>query len=662
MFRLRYVMALVLVLALLIVGGIGVYLLTRAFSPGASVVEPGAPVIVRIVAAYPGATAEEVEKRVTIPLEVGLAGLPGVESVRSKSLPGLSGLHVRFKAGTDLSVARHEIINRLQFIQELPAGVSPQLRAALGGKELRYVLTAPRDPQGRPLYTAHDLKVMQEWIIARELRRLPGIAEVHTSGGANKVYEIQPDPDRLRRYGVSLEQLAGAVAAGNANVGGALVRQGDAALMVRGGSLLGGGQDPVTEALGAREPTAAAALLRKEEERRLQEIGQLVVASVRDVPIRVRDLAETALGLSQVGWVAYKGDGAAEEDAIMGLVRLRPGEDVLRLHDVEARLRELNAAAGRLLPGVRIEPFYTATGRGDVLWVHGTLPPSAALERAADLARQVGDLLRQLPEVERVVAQAGRSDDGLDLQSANQIQVLVCLKADVDERTRQELRHTISARLSDQAPGAAWIATANDPSFDFPSVPGEHLLKIMGPDLAELERLAEHVQAAMRAVEGVENVNVLSFQGMPQLDLQIDREKCARWGISFADVNDVLRTALGDKVVSSMIEGDRTVDIVLRWPSHWRDDLTAILELPVDVKAGVSGAATPRRRLRDLLKNGEDQGFLRLGAAVIYREDGERLLPVRFTIGDRSLTDVEAEATEKIAPLLKSPYRIAWGN
>jgi Cu/Ag efflux pump CusA len=661
MFRLRYVMALVLVLALLIVGGFGVYLLTRAFSPGASVVEPGAPVIVRIVAAYPGATAEEVEKRVTIPLEVGLAGLPGVESLRSKSLPGLGGLHVRFKAGTDFSVARLEVINRLQFIQELPAGVSPQLSAALGGKELRYVLTAPRDPQGGPLYTAYDLKVMQEWIIARELRRLPGVAEVQTCGGANKVYEIQPDPDRLRRYGVSLEQLAGALAAGNAG-GGGLVRQGDAALMVRGGSLLGGGQDPVTQALGVKDPAAAAALLRKEEARRLQEIGRLVVASVRDVPIRVRDLAETALGLSRVGWVAYKGEGTAEGDAIMGLVRLGSGEDALRLNDVEIRLRELNDAAGKLLPGVRIEPFYSATGRGDVLWVHGTLPLNATLERAADLARQVCNWLRQLPEVECVAAQAGRSDDGLDLQSANQIQVLVGLKADVDERTRQELRHTIRARLSDQAPGAAWMATANDPSFDFPGVPGQHLLKIMGPDLAELERLAEPVQAAMRAVEGVENVNVLSFQGVPQLDLQIDREKCTRWGISFADVNDVLRAALGDKVVSSMIEGDRTVDIVLRWPGRWRDDLTAILELPVDVKAGVSDGATPRRRLRDFLKNGEDQGFLCLGAAAIYREDGERLLPVRFTIGDHSPADVQAEATEKIAPFLKSPYRIAWSN
>src|ERR1700757_2024091 len=118
-----------------------------------------APAIIEIVAQYPGFSAEEVERQVTIPLEVTLAGMPGLKYTRSKSLFGLSHLRNQFDYGVDFYKARQEVINRLQFTQQLPAGVTPQLSPETPtGEIFRYTLKSPRDALGRDIYTLNDLK------------------------------------------------------------------------------------------------------------------------------------------------------------------------------------------------------------------------------------------------------------------------------------------------------------------------------------------------------------------------------------------------------------------------------------------------------------------------------------------------------------------------
>ena len=99
------------------------------------------------------------------------------------------------------------VINRLQAVQPLPPGASPQVASRLGGKTLRYILVAPRDAQDRPIYTTNDLRTLQDWRVKREFRTLSGVVDVASDGGTVKCYEVQPDPDRMQRYGITLAQL-----------------------------------------------------------------------------------------------------------------------------------------------------------------------------------------------------------------------------------------------------------------------------------------------------------------------------------------------------------------------------------------------------------------------------------------------------------------------
>src|SRR6185437_5272093 len=178
-----------------------------------------APAIIEVIAQFPGGSAEEVERQVTVPLEVTLAGMPNLTHLRSKSLFGLAHLRAQFEYGFDYKQARQEVINRLQFTQQLPPGVTPQLSPqSPTGEIYRYTLRSPKDPSGQDVYTLNDLKALQDWVLEREFRRIPRIIDVSSSGGSVKRYEIHPDPDRLRRYGITLQQVQNALTSANANV------------------------------------------------------------------------------------------------------------------------------------------------------------------------------------------------------------------------------------------------------------------------------------------------------------------------------------------------------------------------------------------------------------------------------------------------------------
>jgi cobalt-zinc-cadmium resistance protein CzcA len=307
-----------------------------------------APAIIEIVAQWPGRSAEEVERHVTIPLEVTLAGMRGLKYTRTKSLAGLSHLRNQFDYGVDLYAARQEVINRLQFVTNLPAGVTPQISPETPTGEIyRYTLSNPRDEMGRelPVYNLNDLKALQDWTLEREFKRIPRIDDVASSGGTVKRYEVHPDPDRLKKYGLTLAQVQSAISNSNDNVGGDLLPAGETVMNVRGLGLIGGGQDPMEQILGLdikefeaymkadaelppetkerfavafkgdkvhpplnedeekqfllikqrvglRAAVKAAAYLRAEEERRLRQLREIVVTSVNNVPVRIDDIVE----------------------------------------------------------------------------------------------------------------------------------------------------------------------------------------------------------------------------------------------------------------------------------------------------------------------------------------------------------------------------------
>jgi cobalt-zinc-cadmium resistance protein CzcA len=352
-----------------------------------------APAIVEVVAQFPGASAEEVERQVTIPLEVTFAGMPGLKNVRSQSLFGLSDLKMSWHYGPEhtYEAARQEVINRLATLsQPLPAGVTPVISPeSPTGEIYRYLLNSPKDDAGREVYTLNDLKALQDWVLEREFRTVPRIVDVTSFGGTVRRYEVQPDPDRLRRYGVTLSQLQTAIANSNATVGGDYVNQGQVALTVRSVGLFGGGVDPVNKVLGLKNPFAAASALRAEEQRRVRDVRRLVIASVNNQPVRVEDVVEggrvspgeyggrgVVVGhQTRLGRVGYwKADrarepgsaltladvGHDEDDKVQCIVLLRKNEDTLpALRDVEAKVKEINdPRSGRMLPGVEIEPYY----------------------------------------------------------------------------------------------------------------------------------------------------------------------------------------------------------------------------------------------------------------------------------------------------------------
>jgi cobalt-zinc-cadmium resistance protein CzcA len=366
-----------------------------------------APAIIEVIAQYPGISAEQVERQVTIPLEVTLAGMPGLTYTRSKSLFGLSHLRNQFDYGVDYYAARQEVINRLQFVQNLPANVNPQLSPFTPtGELIRYTLDGPKNGRDEEIYSLLDLKSIQNWVLGREFRRIPRIADVSSFGGMVKRYEIQPDPDRLKRYGVTLQQFQAAISNSNANIGASYLRQGPIAMNVIARGLLGRGQDPMQNALAlTRNPYVAARSIRRQEEERVREVRDIVVVTVNNVPIRVEDLVaggpsaplsakdgdgqrrtdsgegvvvgyQPRLGKVSVCRPKYDDQGELvrdeegnivwldEEDKVQGIVLMRKGEaTLLALNKVKEKIDEFNDPQnGRTLPGVRIVPHFDLTG------------------------------------------------------------------------------------------------------------------------------------------------------------------------------------------------------------------------------------------------------------------------------------------------------------
>ncbi len=356
-----------------------------------------APAIVEVIALFPGASAEEVERQVTIPLEVTFSGMPGLKKINSKSLFGLSDLKMTWNYGNEYTyqAGRQEVINRMSTIsQPLPNGVTPAISPeSPTGEIFRYVLKVPKNAAGREIYTLNDIKAMQDWVLEREFRRVPRIVDLTSFGGTVRRYEIQPDPDRLRRYGITLGQLQSTLTNSNTTVGGNYIFPGQTAMTVRSVGLFGGALDPVNKVLGLKNPTVAASILRAEEVRRIREIRGLVVTSVNNQPIRVEDLVEggrlspgelpgergvVVSYQTRLGRIGYwRGDrerpsgsplsiadvGHDEDDRVTCIVLLRKGEETLpALKDVKKKVKELNdPASGRLLPGTEIEPYYDRT-------------------------------------------------------------------------------------------------------------------------------------------------------------------------------------------------------------------------------------------------------------------------------------------------------------
>jgi cobalt-zinc-cadmium resistance protein CzcA len=278
------------------------------------------PPLVELITQPEGWSAEEVERQITIPLEVALAGMPGLEHIRSQSLFGLSDVKCYFGWDTDYKDARQEVINRLQFVT-LPNGLQAQISPWNAiGEVFRYTV------RGKG-YTIRDLKTAQDWILEREFRRVPGVIDVTSYGGETKEYHVDVDPYRLRGQGVTLGQITAALPNANQNVGGQRVTLGEQSYDVRGLGLFRSNRD----------------------------IEQTVVQSVRGVPIRIRDVANVVEGARpRLGIVGHDD----EPDVVQGIVLMRyggaTGPTLRGIHQRVRYIRENHL----LPPGMDIEPYY----------------------------------------------------------------------------------------------------------------------------------------------------------------------------------------------------------------------------------------------------------------------------------------------------------------
>ena len=977
-----------------------------------------APSIIEVIAQYPGASAEEVERQVTVPLEVTLAGMPKLKFLRSKSLFGLSHVRLQFEYGYDHKQAQQGVINRLQFTQAMPAGVVPQLSPqSPTGEIYRYTLLSPKDEAGHDIYPTNDLKALQDWVLEREFRRVPGIIDITSRGGTIKRYEIQLNPDALKSRGITMQQIQTALSNANMNVGADFVTAGQIAMNVRCVGLFGGGLDPVQKVIGLKDPDpkafeelekaqsehrpeaaqlleehrrrvakAAVKILREEEEKRLLDIRKVVVTSINNSEILIEDLVvggrlranepvgkqgvvvgtQTRLGRSGLSVPDHVKAAAIdrvvdirgkllsrdENDKVECVVLMRKGEDTLpALAGVKKKVEEINSAeSGRLLPGVIIEPYYdrtelinvttetvqenlmmgmvlvtmillmflsnvraavivavnvpmallfafavlytrgksanllsigavdfgiivdssvimveniyrkissgehaelplkerilfaclevekplffstaiiicafvplfTMTGpEGQLfgpmadtyafalggalllalmvapvlsmllfkhikpshdnglvrwlkrtylqqlnwflehrwftlglfgflisatvfyalprmgrefmpeleegnLWIRGTFPLNTSLINTAEKCQVARSIMGSYPEVATIVAEIGRPDDGTDPTGFYNAEFFVPLRPQTDwpavveqtgwraviygprrARTKNELIKQMNDDLSRDIPGTDWNFSQNirDNVMEALSgVKGDNSIKIFGPDLKRLDELAMKLRTRLREVRGIQNVGIFSIKGQTNLEFRIDLDKCKRFGVGAADVNNMLQAAIGAKAFSSMIEGERTFDIVTRLPQSRRRNVEDILDLPIDLvnntvirpagpafSPSAAGnvhatpaiigslsdtsnpiSSTPRLLLRDLVTPiGADGGpdpkgrYERAGASTIYREQGNRMIAIKFSVRERDLASAVSEAKEKTKDILEAPYRAEWSG
>ncbi len=222
------------------------------------------PPLVEVITQNHGASPEEMEKLIGIPLEMVLNGMPGLKYLRSISLAGLNDIKCQFEYGTDYWAARQEVINRIGMVNNLPPGASPALSPwSPTGEIVRYVLEGDS-------YSLNQLKAVQDWVLTRALKTVPGVIDVTGFGGTVKQYQVLLDTQLMKRYDVTLEMVTNAIAQSNANVGGDILSLGQQAHNVRVKGYLGEGIDSL-------DPSVADHAYSIEVEK-LEDIKDVVVA------------------------------------------------------------------------------------------------------------------------------------------------------------------------------------------------------------------------------------------------------------------------------------------------------------------------------------------------------------------------------------------------
>ena len=306
--------------------------------------------------------------------------------------------------------------------------------------------------------------------------------------------------------------------------------------------------------------------------------------------------------------------------------------------------------------------FLPALEEGN-LWIRAQMPPTMGLESSEPGTAKMREILLRHPEVLHVVSQHGRPDNGSDASPFSNVELFVPLKP-YDEWpagfTKDQLIAQLQHEFNEELPGVTFNFSQyiqDNIEEALSGVKGANSVKIIGHDQNILEDLALKVQHEMAQVRGMADLGIFHIQGQPNLNVKVDREKAARYGLNTGDVNTVIQAAMGGAIATTLLEGDRSWNVQVRMPPEYRSSLEAVRNVKVGYQtpAGVN-AYVPLSELANIT--------LDTGASYIYHESRERYIPIKFSVRGRDLGGTVAEAQERIAKCVKLPvgYRIIWAG
>ena len=294
------------------------------------------------------------------------------------------------------------------------------------------------------------------------------------------------------------------------------------------------------------------------------------------------------------------------------------------------------------------------------IWARGTLAPSTGPTEGTRLMTQARIVLASFPEVTQVISQIGRPDDGTDTTGFFNTEYFVDLKPKeqwrpVFHEDKEDLIAAMDKEL-EKIPGVLWNFSqpiADNMEEAVSGVKGQLAVKIYGDDLKILEQTGDAMVAAMRTVQGIEDLGLFRVIGQPNLNVTVDRDQAARFGINVADVQDAIQTAVGGNAVSQVLDGERRYDLVARYQAPYRSTKEAIENVRLLSPTGerVSLAQLSNIQVKD-------------GASEIYREKNSRYVAIKFSVRGRDLGSTVEEAIKKIGERVKLPsgYTVNWAG
>ncbi len=296
-------------------------------------------------------------------------------------------------------------------------------------------------------------------------------------------------------------------------------------------------------------------------------------------------------------------------------------------------------------------------------WIRASMPITLSLQDGEEASRKMREILLRHPEVITVVSQHGRPDDGSDASPFSNVELFAPLKPS-DEwpkgMNKEILTNQIQKEFENELPGVIFNFSQyiqDNIEEGISGVKGSNSVKVVGPNLYTITKIAEEIRDQMAQVRGVADLGIFPVLGQPNLNIKVDRAKAARYGLNSGDINTVVQAAMGGAVATSVLEGDRQFDLVVRYTPEYRNSIDKIREIKVAYQTpSGANAYIPLSELANIT--------LDTGAAWIYHEGMQRFIPVKFSVRGRDLGGTVAEAQERIAKNVQLPsgYRLVWAG